>query len=104
MTKPCQRCGLPIPTDRCSTCGYLQVSGFVFTYRDVARIAKHIVINTMQEHHESHGNSWITRTDEEDIDHMIKHLAAWKAGDRSEDHIGHTLVRAACMKSREAGS
>lgn len=103
MIHPCQRCGLPIATDHCLTCGHIQVSTFVFTYRDVARIAKHTVLNVMNEHDGSHGNSWINRKDDEDIEHMIKHLAAFKAGDRSEDHVGHTLVRAALIMSRKAG-
>lgn len=100
MIRNCQHCSALLVTDHCMTCGHMQVSVGVLSNRDVARIAKHTILNVMNEHAVSHGVAWVTREDEEDLDHMIKHLAAYKAGDRTEDHIGHTMTRGAMILAR----
>lgn len=100
MIKNCQRCERLIINDQCSNCGIRNRSTFVMNHLRVANIAKSLVLFTMNEGQPVHGNKWLTRDDNEDLTHMIAHLAAYQAGDRSEDHIGHCLTRGAMMKAR----
>lgn len=99
---PCQHCGKPMTATYCLDCGMQTDTCPTVSYSAIARIAKHTILNTLNEHDQSKGNAWMKRDDDEDIDHMIAHLAAYKTGDRSEDHIGHTMTRGALIKARRA--
>lgn len=100
MIKNCQRCERLIINDQCSNCITKLWPNDIRLHMEVAQTAKQIVLSTMRLGHPIHGNKWLTRDDNEDLTHMIAHLAAYQTGDRSEDHIGHCLTRGAMMKAR----
>lgn len=99
---PCQHCGKAITATYCFECGMQTDTCPTVSYSAIARIAKHTVLNVLNEHDDSKGNQWIKRHDNEDIEHMIAHLAAFKMGDRTEDHIGHALTRGALILARRS--
>jgi hypothetical protein len=39
-------------------------------------------------------DNWRKISADDHVNHLLQHVFAWMAGDRSDDHVGHTLARA----------
>ncbi len=59
-------------------------------YPALARVARVLRANDGR-----HGRSWRHQSITEHLEHAVARLAAWRAGDQNEDHLGHALCRLA---------
>lgn len=51
------------------------------------------VDGVLDENEPVHGVRWRHQAVAFHVDHAAAHLAAWEAGDRTEDHLGHAATR-----------
>ncbi len=99
MIKNCQQCKCLICGDVCPTCGF-QVAERTIGHRDIAQLAKNVVLEVMAENDGKHGMAWLTRQDHVDLKHIMAHLCKFQVGDDSEPHLKHSLTRLAMMIAR----
>lgn len=64
------------------------------SYPIIANNAFYAVLDTMRAN-DSKGESWLIVPAKEHLRHAATHLSSYKAGDASEDHLGHAMTRIA---------